>query len=145
MSCKGTAKAAYLLIMLSPACFATGATKPTPAVVQAPVEARVPFSPTLVTGTDGLQHLAYEIHITNFYGDTGLLTALDLDVKADGSDAPLAHWSSTDIAGMAKPEKEGQPLRIEPGKQATIYVYLSPRAGVQPRVLRHTMHFDMGG
>ncbi|HEY4144408.1 M23 family metallopeptidase [Pinirhizobacter sp.] len=146
MSCKWTAKAAYLVIMLSPACLAMAAEKPAPAVAQAPVEARVPFSPTLVMGTDGLQHLAYEIHITNYYGDTGPLTALDLDVKADGSDASLAHWSATDIASMARPTpKEGQPLRIEPGKQATIYVFLSPRAGVQPRVLRHTMHFDMGG
>ena len=101
MSCKWTAKAAYLVILLSPACFATGAAKPAPAV-QAPVEARVPFSPTLVMGTDGLQHLAYEIHITNFYGDTGPLTAVDLDVKADGSDTSLAHWSATDIAGIER-------------------------------------------
>lgn len=37
----------------------------------APVEARVPFAPTAFGGSDGLTHLAYELHVTSIYGDTG--------------------------------------------------------------------------
>lgn len=39
----------------------------------APVEARVPFAPTAFVGSDGLTHLAYELHVTSIYRDTGPL------------------------------------------------------------------------
>ena len=35
----------------------------------APVEARVPFAPSAFVGSDGLTHLAYELHVTSIYGD----------------------------------------------------------------------------
>jgi hypothetical protein len=46
---------------------------------QAEVEVRVPQPPQVVEGSDGLPHLAYELHITNFYQSTG---TLDLQAKA---------------------------------------------------------------
>jgi peptidase M23-like protein len=146
MRCIGMAIAACVVVMFGPACVAAEVAQPVPASIQAPVEARVPFPPTWVMGTDGLRHLAYEIHLTNYYGDTGPLTALDLKIRSDGTDEVVAQWSATDIASVARPApKEGQPLRVEPGKQATIYVFLSPRTGQSPHVLRHVMHFDMAG
>ncbi len=60
----------------------------------APVEARVPWAPTVFTGSDGARHFAYELHLTNFYGDTGPLTLDDLDVFADDSTRPLLHLDS---------------------------------------------------
>ena len=60
----------------------------------APIEARVPFAPMLVEGSDGLTHLAYELHITNYYESTG---ALRLDrvreVLADTQNSPLLSFN----------------------------------------------------
>ena len=55
----------------------------------APVEARVPFAPAGFVGTDGSVHLAYELHLTNFYGDTGVLKPKGLQVFADDAKTPL--------------------------------------------------------
>src|SRR5512142_1229849 len=55
----------------------------------APVEARVPFAPSAFVGSDGLTHLAYELHVTNFYGDSGALKPQGLKVFGDDAAAPL--------------------------------------------------------
>ena len=69
----------------------------------APVEARVPFAPSPVVGTDGLKHLAYELHVTNFYGDTGSLTPRGLSVFGDASETPLLVLTAKDLSNTIKP------------------------------------------
>ncbi|HEV2681896.1 MAG TPA: hypothetical protein VGV14_15440, partial [Rhodanobacter sp.] len=60
----------------------------------APVEARVPFAPAAWLGSDGLTHLAYELHVTNIYGDTGALRPQGLLVYGDDVATPLVVFSA---------------------------------------------------
>ena len=66
----------------------------------APVEARVPFAPSPFVGSDGLTHLAYELHVSNFYGDTGPLKPQSLKVFADDASTPLLALSAGDLTRM---------------------------------------------
>lgn len=107
----------------------------------APVEASVPFAPAAFVGSDGLTHLAYELHVTNIYGDAGPLMPQGLNVYADDDHAPLASFSTTDLAGMSRPvPAEHAPVTIESGKRVVFYVWLTLPAGrATPRVLHHRM------
>lgn len=109
----------------------------------APVEARVPWAPTLFVGSDGARHLAYELHLTNFYSDTGTLTLNELDVFADGAIRPLLHLDREQLAKVVKPTpKDEAPASVEPGKRSIVYVWLTLPAGTPaPGHLRH--HLDM--
>jgi len=109
----------------------------------APVEARVPFAPAVFVGSDGLTHLAYELHVTSIYGDTGALMPQGLDVYADDGRTPLASFSAADLAGMSRPAPaEHAPVAIADGKRVVFYVWLTLPAGkAAPRVLRHRMPF----
>lgn len=109
----------------------------------APVEARVPFAPAAVIGSDGLVHLAYELHVTNIYGDTGPLKPQELDVYADDDHTPIARFSADDLRGMTRPAPaEHAPVTIEAGKRVVVYVWLSLSKGSPlPRTLRHRMTF----
>ena len=64
----------------------------------APVEARVPTSPTPVLGSDGRMHLAYEMHLTNFYASNGPLRLNELSVFPQGSSTPLATHKGKELA-----------------------------------------------
>lgn len=109
----------------------------------APVEARVPFAPAAVTGSDERVHLAYELHVTSIYGDTGPLKPQELDVYADDGSTPLASFNADDLAGMTRPAPaEHAPVTIEASKRVVIYVWLTLPAGSPlPRTLRHRMTF----
>lgn len=109
----------------------------------APVEARVPFAPTAFVGSDGLTHLAYELHITNIYGDTGPLMPRSLEVYADDGSVPLVNFNTTDLAEVIKPASaEHAPAVIEAGKRSIIYVWVTfPAGSAVPRTLRHRMVF----
>jgi Membrane proteins related to metalloendopeptidases len=109
----------------------------------APVEARVPFAPTAFAGSDGLTHLAYELHVTSIYGDTGPLMPQSLNVYADDGRTPLASFNSVDLAGMSRPAPaEHAPVTIGAGKRVVIYVWLTlPAGSAVPHTLRHRMVF----
>jgi hypothetical protein len=109
----------------------------------APVEARVPFAPAAWLGSDGLIHLAYELHVTNIYGDTGALRPQGLQVYGDDVATPLAVFSAAELTTMTRPAPaEHAPVTIEPGKRAVIRVWLSfPAWRPQPRTLRHRIEF----
>jgi hypothetical protein len=109
----------------------------------APVEARVPFAPAAFVGSDELRHLAYELHVTSIYGDTGPLMPQSLEVYADDGRAPLASFGAVELAGMSRPAPaEHAPVTIEAGKRVVIYVWLTLPAGSEvPRTLRHRMVF----
>lgn len=112
----------------------------------APVEARVPFAPAPVTGTDQRIHLAYELHVTNIYGDTGPLKLQELDVYADDGRVPLARFGTDDLARMTRPAPaEHAPVLIDAGKRVVIYVWLSLAAKSPiPCTLHHRMTFTTG-
>lgn len=109
----------------------------------APVEARVPFAPSPFVGTDGLRHLAYELHVTNFYSDTGSLTPLGLKVFGDQSETPLLVLEAKDLSMVIKPlPQEGKKASIPPGKRVVIFVWITLPPGVAaPHVLRHRIEF----
>jgi hypothetical protein len=109
----------------------------------APVEARVPFVPAAFVGSDELRHLAYELHVTSIYGDTGPLMPQRLDVYADDGRTPLASFGVVDLAGMSRPAPvEHMPVTIGAGKRVVIYVWLTlPAGGTVPHTLRHRMVF----
>ncbi|GGY19099.1 peptidase M23 [Rhodanobacter panaciterrae] len=109
----------------------------------APVEARVPFAPAAFVGSDELMHLAYELHLTSIYGDTGPLMPQGLDVYAGDSGTPLAGFSAIDLAAMSRPAPaEHAPVTIEAGKRVVIYVWLTlPAGSAVPHTLRHRIAF----
>ena len=111
------------------------------APVPAPVEARVPFAPTPFIGSDGLRHLAYELHITNFYGDTGVLQPQSLQVFADNAATPLLTLDRPALRGWARPlPADDRPLSIAPGKRTVIFLWLSlPPTVPVPHTLLHHM------
>ena len=85
----------------------------------APVEARVPFAPEGFTGTDGAVHLAYELHITNFYGDTGALKPKGLQVFGDDAKTPLLVLDKNQLSQFVRPSPaEHTPVSLAPGKRA---------------------------
>lgn len=110
----------------------------------APIEARVPFAPTSFVGSDGATHLAYELHISNFYGDTGPLKAQGLEVFADHADTPLLRLSAEQLASWVKPApEEHAPVSIASGKRAVFFVWITLPAGAAvPHTLRHRMMFE---
>ena len=103
----------------------------------------MPFAPAAVVGSDGRVHLAYELHVTNIYGDTGPLKPQELDVYADDDRMPLARFHADDLAAMTRPAPAGHaPVSIEAGKRVVVYVWLTLSAGKPvPRTLRHRMSF----
>jgi len=109
----------------------------------APLEARVPFAPTAFMGSDGLTHLAYELDITNIYGDTGPLKPQSLKIYGDDASVPLVSFSAVDLAGMTRPAPaEHAPVSIDSGKRAVMYVWITlPKGGLVPRTLRHRIEF----
>lgn len=110
----------------------------------APVEARVPFAPTIFMGSDGLAHLAYELHITNFYTDTGPLAPLHLQVRSDTSDVPLLVLDRAQLRQQARPTPtEADALTIPAGKRLVIFIWITLPAGtVSPHRLTHQIDFE---
>ena len=110
----------------------------------APVEARVPFAPEGFTGTDGAIHLAYELHITNFYGDTGVLKPKSLQVFGDDAKTPLLVLDKNQLPQFVRPTPaEHAPVSITPGKRAVVFVWITLPAGAAlPHTLRHRIEFD---
>lgn len=110
----------------------------------APVEARVPFAPTAFVGSDGATHLAYELHITNFYGDTGPLKPEGLEVFGDQAGTPLLSLSAEQLASWVRPApEEHAPVSIAPGKRAVVFVWITlPAGAVVPHTLHHRMMFE---
>lgn len=110
----------------------------------APVEARVPFAPDGFAGTDGAIHLAYELHITNFYGDTGALKPRSLQVYADDAKLPLLVLDGKSLSRWVRPTPEGQAaVSIAPGRRVVVFVWITlPPGASMPRVLRHRVEFE---
>ncbi len=111
----------------------------------AAVEAHVVHAPQPVMGSDGLRHMAYELDITNFYGDTGVLKLSGVTVYAESPSAPLASFSGAGMAALLAPNTDLQPdnsLAIKVGGHAVIFLWLTlPKDMPLPDRLRHHLDF----
>jgi hypothetical protein len=111
----------------------------------APVEIRVPVAPIVVAGADG--HLAYELHVTNFYSNTGTLRLERVDVFTDTGTTPVVRYSAAALDGrvMHPGAEPGQRYgrAIEGGRRVIVHIWLtvSPREAAALRVLKHRLVF----
>ncbi|KAF1004849.1 MAG: hypothetical protein GAK28_03683 [Luteibacter sp.] len=114
---------------------------PAIATTPAPVDARVPFAPTPFRGTDDTEHLAYELHVGNYYGDTGPLVPESLDV-VDEQGHTLLHLDQAGVAAAIRPAPDdGKPPVIAAGKRAVLFVWITLPEGIHPHALHHRMAF----
>jgi hypothetical protein len=65
------------------------------------------MSPTPVLGSDGRMHLAYEMHLTNFYASNGPLRLNELSVFPQGSSTPLATYKGKELAEKSEASPRG--------------------------------------
>jgi hypothetical protein len=111
----------------------------------APVEARVPMAPTPVRGSDGRMHLAYEMHLTNFYASNGPLHMNELSVFPQGSSTPLATYKGKELAEIAKPrpEETADGITLAAGSRTVLFLWITLPDGMAPPAgLWHRMSFQ---
>ena len=86
-------------------------------------------------------HLAYEVHVTNVYGDTGTLRPRSLEV-IDEQGRVLLHLDEAGVDAAIRPAPdEGKPAGIAAGKRGTLFVWITLAAGVIPHTLHHRIAF----
>lgn len=111
----------------------------------APVTAHIPHPPTAFEGTDHRLHLAYELHLTNFYESTGPLKLQSLSVFADASKLPIASFSGERLLDLLTADdapKTGTDLVLLPARFRVLFVWISLPAGAPtPHILLHTLAF----
>ena len=116
---------------------------------QAPVEARVPWAPQPVAGSDGQVHAAYELHVTNFYPATGPLRLQQLTVLADGTARVLTRFTGAQLTRLlARPADAADTLGVPlaAGQRAVLFLWLAFPAGRPlPAALRHQLTFAAAG
>lgn len=143
----GSALAGLGLLAATVAPMPARSAAPDPAQ-QAPVEARVPWAPAAVAATDGAGHLAYELHLSNFYRDTGVLRLTRLTVYADDGDTPLADFQGAALQRIGLPRapegaKPEDGVAIGGGLRGEAFVWLTLPAGLPaPASLRHRIEFE---
>ena len=113
-------------------------------VPAAPVEARIPFAPIPVVGSDGLTHFGYELHITNFYKSTGTLRLERLEVFGGRAPTPLLSYLGDDVERwMVHPGTGSDSIdgRLIPGgMRAVVYLWITLKNGEgAPASLRHRL------
>lgn len=112
---------------------------------QAQVEARIPWEPLIVRGSDGKRHLAYELHVTSFNSGEGPLTLEKLSVFTDSGSQPLLTVQGVDLGALlAKPgeaERAAKGIPIESGRRTTLFLWLTLPGDAAPRTLRHQLDF----
>ncbi|SFK51132.1 M23 family metallopeptidase [Lysobacter sp. cf310] len=113
----------------------------------APVEVRTPWAPAPVLGGDGRTHLAYELHVTNFYRDTGVLRLRRIAVFADDDTRPLANYEGEALTQIVQPRPAddaatSDSVPVAAGMRAIAFLWLTlPADRPAPRVLRHRLEF----
>lgn len=117
---------------------------------QAPVEVRVPLAPQPVAGSDGLLHVAYELHVTNYYQSTGTLHLRQLTVLADEGSLVLGRFSGPAVNRLLAHPATGPDtaaVPIEAGKRVILFLWLTlPANQPRPRQVRHQLVFTaLGG
>ena len=114
------------------------------AFAQAPVEVRVPEPPRAALGSDGAIHLAYELHVSNFYKDTGTLSLRRVAVYADDGATPLVSFQDAQVNDLLAHPADGARagVPVEGGGRVVLFLWLDLPAGAKPpKVLRHQLEF----
>lgn len=119
-----------------------------PPAQQAPVEARIPWAPAAVAASDGRAHLAYELHLSNFYAATGALRIVRLEVYADAAQTPLAQFAGDALLRLGKAGADGaaqtppEGIAIGGGQRTVLFVWLDlAQDAPTPKTLRHRIEF----
>lgn len=115
-------------------------------VNRAPVVVSIPVNPIGIRGSDGRRHLAYELHVSNFDADTGVLRLERLDVFGDLDRMPLVTYGVADLDDRVMHPGVEQNRRysrlIEGGRHAVIHVWLAlGSTKAIPSSLRHRLVF----
>lgn len=113
---------------------------------RAPVEVRAPVLPTLIAAADGRAHLAYELHVTNVYQDTGVLRLERIDVFSDPGRMPVLTYDNTALdTRVLHPGAEASiryRRELDSGRRAIVHVWATLPPGVAaPRRLSHRLLF----
>jgi len=116
-------------------------------VNDAPVEVRAAHEPSVFRGSDDRNHLAYELHVTNFYKDTGSLRLRKLSVFGLSSDRPIATFEGEAIGKLlSKTNEDGTPLSevvIPAEKRVVLFVWLTAaEREAFPGTLHHRFEFS---
>jgi len=116
---------------------------------QVPVEVRVPLAPQPVAGSDGLLHVAYELHVTNYYQSTGTLRLRQLTVLADETPLVLSRFTGPAVNHLLAHPATGPDtaaVPIEAGKRVVLFLWLTlPANQPPPRQVRHQLLFTAPG
>jgi len=138
---------AVLLGLLAALHGGAAAAPPAQVFALAPVEVRVPAPPRPTVGSDGVTRLAYELHVSNVYKDTGTLILRRVSVYADHDAKPLVRVVGPQVndllAHPADVARDGVP--IEGGQRVVLFLWLDLPAGDKPpKLLRHQLDFQPG-
>lgn len=103
-------------------------------------------APRPVATTDGALHVAYELLITNYHGDTGPLALRRVEVSVAPGRASLIAIDGDALASRIAhpgraPVADADPRDIAPGEHVVLYLWVPLPAGDPPRRLRHTLLF----
>ena len=108
-----------------------------------PVELTTPVLPMPVKA-NGQIHLAYELHITNFYVRDLTLDRIDVFAQENGT-APLATYQGAELLDLLYrrgPENLADKRAIGGGMRAVVYLWLTVKADAPvPGSLRHRLYF----
>ena len=109
-----------------------------PFLLGVPVDLSIPMEPTVFHATDHKDHLAYELHISNF--SKAALVLEQLEILDDTSDKPLADYTGKDLRKRLQ-HKSGQlgSRSLAGGMRAVVSVWLDFTKAAVPHNLRHRL------
>jgi hypothetical protein len=133
--------ALFVLLALAPRADADGD--------HARVEVRPLASARAVAGLDARRHIAGELLITNYHGDTGPLSLVRVEVFAGAAGPAIAVLDGDDLASrvshpgrLAGDRSQADARAIAGGEHVLLYLWVTlPDGAAPPRVLRHTLTF----
>ncbi|XHS76327.1 M23 family metallopeptidase [Burkholderiaceae bacterium UC74_6] len=112
-----------------------------PAVHQAQIEARIPFPPQPVVGSDRQRHVAYEMRLTSFQDEDNPLKLMRVAVFAGTDTKPLAVVEGAELYDLLnRPAPDPVPrdgVPIQSGRTLTLFVWLTLPPKAHPLNLRH--------
>lgn len=112
----------------------------------APLELRVPKSPTVARSAEG-PFLAYELHVTNMGVQPVTLRGIDV-LAGDGAGRTLLTLTDTVLTqAMARPGVTvpvADRARLSGGLRGVVYLWVPLDSGAVPTSVRHRLRIDLG-
>jgi len=114
-------------------------------VIERLTEARIPFAPHVVTGSDGQRHLAYKLRITSFQSHDDALRLTRLAIFGDAGDVPMITIGGAGLQRLlnrsAAEGKSVEGIPIASGRTLPLFLWLTLPAGLGPGSLRQQLTF----